>query len=364
MLHFVTKGLFVLLGAFIGIGSVHLTYQLKLLAFSGIVQGVTYVAGGLVGGLIFRALTPRLASAVHKALVKTEKDMERVPITDILFGTLGLMLGLVIAFLVTQPLSNLNIPFFGTSISVLLSIIIYIIIGVFTSRIAIKRKEDILLNLGRARIGGLDKHRNKDKSHRGKSLKILDTSAIIDGRIADIIRAGFIEGALVLPVFVLEELQHIADSPDSLRRERGRRGLDILAVIQKKLDVEVIISNEKYPDIAEVDSKLIKLAMDLDGKILTNDYNLNKVCEVQGVAVLNVNELANAVKPVVIPGEEMQVTVIKDGKEVNQGLAYLEDGTMIVVENGKRHIGKTIDVFVTSVLQTAAGKMIFVRPKI
>ena len=193
--------------------------------------------------------------------------------------------------------------------------------------------------------------------------KVLDTSVIIDGRIADICKTGFIEGKLVIPRFVLNELQHIADSSDDLKRVRGRRGLDILNIIQKELDIEVEITEKDFDDIPEVDSKLLKLAQVMNGKVVTNDYNLNKVAELQGVAVLNINELANAVKPVAIPGEEMVAQVVKEGKESNQGIAYLDDGTMIVVEGGKKHIGQTINVLVTSVLQTPAGRMIFGKPK-
>ena len=195
------------------------------------------------------------------------------------------------------------------------------------------------------------------------SPKILDTSVIIDGRILDICRTKFIEGPLVVPEFVLGELQRIADSSDSLKRTRGRRGLDIINEIQKEIDMEVIIHQEQFDHIKEVDSKLLELAKEIDGKVLTNDYNLNKVAEVQGITVLNINDLANAVKPVVLPGEEMSVQVIKDGKEANQGLAYLDDGTMIVVERGKKYIGNNIAVTVTSVLQTSAGRMIFAKPK-
>jgi uncharacterized protein YacL len=186
---------------------------------------------------------------------------------------------------------------------------------------------------------------------------------IIDGRIFDICQTGFIEGTLIIPNFVLEELRHIADSSDNLKRNRGRRGLDILNKIQKELSIEVQIYEKDFPDIAEVDSKLLKLAQILNGKVITNDYNLNKVAEFQGVSVLNINELANAVKPVVLPGEEMHIQVVKDGKEAGQGVAYLDDGTMIVVEGGRKHIGEFMDVVVTSVLQTAAGRMIFAKQK-
>ncbi len=196
------------------------------------------------------------------------------------------------------------------------------------------------------------------------SFKILDTSVIIDGRIADICQTGFLDGVIVIPQFVLEELQHIADSSDALKRNRGRRGLDILNRIQKELPIEVQIYEGDFEDIQEVDSKLVKLAKIMQGIVVTNDFNLNKVCDLQGVQVLNINDLANAVKPVVLPGEEMHVQVIKDGKEHNQGIAYLDDGTMIVVEEGKNYIGRYIDVLVTSVLQTSAGRMIFAKPKL
>jgi uncharacterized protein YacL len=191
--------------------------------------------------------------------------------------------------------------------------------------------------------------------------KILDTSVIIDGRIADVCETGFLDGALVIPQFVLKELQLVADSADSLKRNRGRRGLDILQKIQKMSGVEVIVSDLDFPEVREVDLKLIELARSLQGKIVTNDFNLNKVAQLRGVEVLNVNELANSLKPVVLPGEIMKVFILKEGKEYNQGVAYLDDGTMVVVDNARKMISKTIDIVVTSVLQTTAGKMIFGR---
>ena len=194
-----------------------------------------------------------------------------------------------------------------------------------------------------------------------KRYRILDTSVIIDGRIADVCETGFLDGTLVIPQFVLKELQLVADSADSLKRNRGRRGLDILQKIQKMSGVEVAISDIDFPDIREVDLKLIELARTLQGKIVTNDFNLNKVAQLRGVEVLNINELANALKPVVLPGEFMKVFILKEGKEYNQGVAYLDDGTMVVVDNARRMISKNIDIVVTSVLQTTAGKMIFGR---
>ena len=210
-----------------------------------------------------------------------------------------------------------------------------------------------LLNL--AALGGIF---GGEKQHK-KSYKILDTSVIIDGRIADIAETGFLDGIVVIPQFVLRELQLVADSGDSLKRNRGRRGLDILQRLQKVASLQIQIIEDDFPGIREVDLKLIELAKVYEGKIITNDFNLNKIAQLQGVAVLNINELANALKPIVLPGEAMKVFILKEGKEYNQGVAYLDDGTMVVVDNARKMIGKTIDVSVTSVLQTTAGKMIF-----
>jgi uncharacterized protein YacL len=200
-------------------------------------------------------------------------------------------------------------------------------------------------------------------AHATTSNKILDTSVIIDGRVADLCETGFLEGTFILPQFILNELQHIADSSDPLKRGRGRRGLDILGKIQKMVDVEVHIVEEDFPHIKEVDSKIVVLAKKLNAKVITNDLNLSKVAELQGVRVLNINELCNALKPVVLPGEQLRVFVLKEGKEAGQGVAYLDDGTMIVVDNAKRFIGSNVNVMVTSVLQTQAGRMIFTRLK-
>lgn len=198
---------------------------------------------------------------------------------------------------------------------------------------------------------------------KGGSTKILDTSAIIDGRVAEICKTGFVDGSLIVPRFILEELQRIADSPDPLKRAKGRRGFDILNTIQKYDEIDVRIVDKDFPKIRGVDSKLVALALSMDAKIITNDYNLNKVAQLQGVQVLNINELAYAVKPQVLPGETLDVQIIKEGKEPRQGIAYLEDGTMVVVEEAKRYVGQTIEVTVTSILQTTAGLMIFTVPK-
>jgi uncharacterized protein YacL len=200
----------------------------------------------------------------------------------------------------------------------------------------------------------------KEKSV-GRSFKVLDTSVIIDGRIADICDASFIEGTLVVPQFILKELQLVADSSDGIKRQRGRRGLDVLDHLQKSAQVSVVISETDFPDVKDVDSKLIEFAKYMDAKIVTNDFNLSKIAQLQGIPILNINELANALRPVVLPGETLRVYILKEGKEKDQGVAYLDDGTMVVVDNSRRMIGQTIDVTVTSVLQTTVGKMIFGR---
>jgi uncharacterized protein YacL len=219
--------------------------------------------------------------------------------------------------------------------------------------LAVGANKGDLLNL--AALGGVFGGERSGK----KSYKILDTSVIIDGRIADIAETGFLDGLIVIPQFVLRELQLVADSADSLKRNRGRRGLDILQRLQKTASVQIQIVEDDFPSVREVDMKLIELAKLYEGKIITNDFNLNKVAQLQGVAVLNINELANSLKPIVLPGEVMRVFILKEGKEYNQGVAYLDDGTMVVVDNARKMIGKTIDISVTSVLQTTAGKMIF-----
>ena len=319
---------------------------------------------GLFIGIVFYLISPWIFNKVRKFVKILDTEISKYPQTDILLGSVGLIVGLVIAYLIVGGLfgSIAGMPLIKT----ILSIIIYLLMGYIGIKITLKSRDD-LFNISKlSRLSSSivkDKSNKKDNSTKLIPPKILDTSVIIDGRIADICRTGFVEGKLIIPKFVLNELQHIADSSDDLKRVRGRRGLDILNIIQKELDIEVEITEKDFDDIPEVDSKLLKLAQIINGKVVTNDYNLNKVAQFQGVEVLNINELANAVKPVAIPGEEMIAQVVKEGKESNQGVAYLDDGTMIVVEGGKKHIGQTINVLVTSVLQTSAGRMIFGKPK-
>lgn len=317
--------------------------------------------GSAIGAIIFFLLSYWVARYIVGFLKWVEDGLVKVPVGDLVFGTVGLIVGLVVAYLLTIPLAEIKIRI----VSQVLPIFVTILLGYFGFQVGFRRREEFGNVLNRK-----DKQRNveeapKEEDTRAHSLpKILDTSVIIDGRIADICQTNFLEGPIVIPQFVLGELQHIADSSDGLKRNRGRRGLDILNRIQKELSVEVEIYEGDFEEIPEVDSKLIKLAKVIDGIVVTNDFNLNKVCDFQGVPVLNINDLANAVKPVVLPGEELVVQVIKDGKEQNQGIAYLDDGTMIVVEEGRNYIGKTIEVLITSVLQTSAGRMIFAKPKL
>ncbi|HEY8910814.1 MAG TPA: PIN/TRAM domain-containing protein [Desulfosporosinus sp.] len=299
-----------------------------------------------------------------------DSQLTRIPTHDLMSGAVGGIIGLIISTLFSS--SFVGITFFGPLLAVLLSIFL----GYLGLTIGMKRREDILGFFNffprfRDRGDKADKADKTDKQKEEKAdlpinplqYKILDTSVIIDGRIADIVKTGFIEGILLIPSFVLEELRHIADSSDLLKRNRGRRGLDILNQISKETVIKVHIHEQDFEDINEVDSKLVRLGQVLSSPLLTNDYNLNKVAELQGVKVLNINELANALKPIVLPGEEMLVQVMKEGKEPGQGVAYLDDGTMIVVDMGRRYMGQNVTVLVTSVLQTAAGRMIFAKPK-
>ena len=310
----------------------------------------------LLLGIIFYFVSPRIYDSVLKFIEYIEKSIQKLTAAELLYGGIGALISILITSLIGLPLNSIKI--LGPILFTLLNLIFAII---FAS-IFIEKKEDILtlfLNV---------KKNNSLKEKKAKGItrstpKVLDTSVIIDGRIFDICQTGFVEGPLVIPGFVLDELRHISDSADSLKRNRGRRGLDILSKIQKELDIETQIWEGDFPEIQEVDSKLLKLAQKLKGKVVTNDFNLNKVAGVQGVPVLNINELANAIKPVVLPGEEMKVIVVKDGKEATQGIGYLDDGTMIVVEDGRKYMGDQIIVIVTSVLQTAAGRMIFAKTK-
>ena len=301
--------------------------------------GLTAPAAGIVGIVL------------GIVIVFFEVRLKQVSLKRLIGAAVGSVLGILGAFLIALviawalPGAHGSVPFLQLFILLLMTYV-GLIVGA--------TKGD-MLNL--AALGGLF---GGEKVTR-QSFKILDTSVIIDGRIADIAETGFLDGTLVVPQFVLRELQLVADSADSMKRNRGRRGLDVLQRIQKMANLNVQLLEDDFPNIREVDLKLIELAKIYDCKVITNDFNLNKVAQLHGVDVLNINELANALKPIVLPGEVMRVFILKEGKEYNQGVAYLDDGTMVVVDNAKRLISKTIDISVTSVLQTQAGKMIFGR---
>lgn len=316
--------------------------------------------GLLLGAIILFLITYWATDYIVGFLRWTEDTLIKLPVGDLFFGSLGLIIGLVIAFLINIPLKDIQIQL----VSQVIPLFLTFFLGYYGFQVGFRRRDEFLnlLTVNRKERRKSEETETSDKIQ--PKAKILDTSVIIDGRIADICQTSFLEGTIVIPQFVLGELQHIADSSDVLKRNRGRRGLDVLNRIQKELPVNVEIYEGDFEEIQEVDSKLIKLAKVIDGIVVTNDFNLNKVCDFQGVHVLNINDLANAVKPVVLPGEELMVQVIKDGKEQNQGIAYLDDGTMIVVEEGRNYIGKTIEVLITSVLQTSAGRMIFAKPKL
>ncbi len=283
------------------------------------------------------------------ALILVEFLLKRVSVKDLVAFLAGLVLGLIMAVLLSMGLSYF--VFFKDERFAFLPIAIYLFCLYFGIALALNKKEEILgfkLPLGRGKSGFVP--------------KILDTSVIIDGRVAEVLAIGFLDGEIIVPRFVLHELQLIADSPDATKRNRGRRGLDILNQMQK-ISPNVKVYDDDFPDVNGVDQKLIKMGKKYNAKVVTNDFNLNKVAEVEKVKVLNLNDLSNAVKPIVLPGEMMKVKILKEGKEAQQGVAYLDDGTMIVVDGARNHINQTLDIVITSVIQTSAGRMIFSKKK-
>jgi uncharacterized protein YacL len=289
-----------------------------------------------------------IGAGIGAAIVLFEWKLRTVSLKRLIGSAIGSILGICGAYLFALVIRSSVPPGNTQSFLQILVMLLMAYVG-----LVVGANKGDLLNL--SALGGIFGGEKQGK----KSYKILDTSVIIDGRIADIAETGFLDGVIVTPQFVLRELQLVADSADSLKRNRGRRGLDILQRLQKVANLQIQIVEDDFPAIREVDLKLIELAKMYEGKIITNDFNLNKVAQLQGVEVLNINELANSLKPIVLPGEAMRVFILKEGKEYNQGVAYLDDGTMVVVDNARKMIGKTIDVSVTSVLQTTAGKMIF-----
>ncbi len=289
---------------------------------------------------------------VGGVIIWAEYALSRIPVSLTVGGAGGLIAGSVVAGIIVQTMGMMDET--SSAVAQMGGLVFLLALSYFGLVIGIRVGKEGWMELSPSPKAQMDSE---------TTLKLLDTSVIIDGRIADLCETGFIEGTLIVPQFILLELQHISDSSDGLKRARGRRGLDVLNAIQKMANIKVEITEEDFPNVKEVDSKLVELAKKIDAKIFTNDLNLNKVAGIQGVKILNINELCNALKPVVLPGETLRVFVLKEGKEAGQGVAYLDDGTMVVVDHAKRWIGKNVDVIVTSVLQTSAGRMIFTRLK-
>lgn len=308
--------------------------------------------------ILFFILGKYAYGALWRFVGFVESEMKDVPASDIFWGIFGLIIGIIIAFLVSLPIYRLNIDY----ISSFLSLIIYVVLGVLGIRIMLFKREEIAASIRNLFLQGSGAVKLKSVDKKQGVPKLLDTSVIIDGRIVDIIELGFIEGPIVVPNFVLRELQGIADSSNGMSRAKGRKGLDALKKLQEDSRYKIKILEKSYGDITEVDTMLLRLAKEVKGVVVTNDYNLNKVADVQGIRVLNINALANAMKPVFVAGEKINVFVVKPGSQDKQGLGYLDDGTMIVVENGIDYIGHNVDCKVTSMLQTSAGKMIFAKP--
>ncbi len=302
-----------------------------------------------VGDTDFGIFGSAIGFVVAASIILFEFTMRKVSVRGLSSAVFGLIFGLIMAKLVSDTLALIPLD---ETILYSLRVVLTLIFCYLGMIVAIRGRDEFSIIVPYVKFSRQDQR---------DELVILDTSVIIDGRILDICNVKFLEGKFVVPRFVLKELQQIADSGDSLKRARGRRGLDILGKLQKNPNIDVKIHNEDFPDIKEVDTKIVNLAKVLGAKVFTNDYNLNKIAEIQGVRVLNVNELANALRPVVLPGETLDIRLIKEGKEYNQGVGYLEDGTMVVVENGRRLIGQGMKVVVGSVLQTAAGRMIFAK---
>lgn len=359
-MHKILRAILTLIGASVGAALVAFTIRtltdLHVITAAGLpfwLSLLSYILFAAAGAVIFLFL---LSPTVCRLFDNLEEALRNRPVADIIAGVIGLVIGLIIAFLLGQLIAM--IPFRWLAIT--LSILVYVVLGYYGMTLAVNRREEFnpvaMIRRASTRDG---KSIAGDASGEELSMKLLDTSVIIDGRIFEICKAGFLEGRLIVPGFVLDELRAVSDSEDDLKRSRGRRGLDILARLQNELARPVEVIGRDYPDLADVDSKLLKMASEIGAKVITNDYNLNKVAKVQNISVLNINELSNAVKPIALPGEYMTVKIVKLGKEQGQGVAYLEDGTMIVVEGGSRFIDEAVQITVTSSLQTSAGRMIF-----
>ena len=350
--------LLVLLGVGVGLAAAQLGLALFRLSHQNAdipawVPVAAYTGMGILGGLILLLLSNRIIRRVSSLSIEMQREFDKMPVNQLLSAVIGLILGLIVAALLRQMLTFLGNGVAGAA----LTAILYLTLGALGYNIGKRRSREFMAMI--TRLSGA-REKSKTRKHGYASRKYVDTSAIIDGRILEIAKTGFIEGEFVVPQFVVDELQHVADSADDSKRERGRRGLDILREMQQSLK-QLVIDPADIPDIQDVDVKLMRQARDCGGTVITVDYNLQKAAAVSGVRSLNVNALAEALRPAVLQGMEMRIRVEKEGKEAGQGIAYLEDGTMIVVEGGKPLIGSEADVVVASVLQTSAGRMVFAK---
>lgn len=376
--------LITLLGAGVGVGTATLFGPFLRRLYPALMNTAyapvaLFGALGLLGALFFFLISNWIIQRTLRLIGAIERRWDKMPSQQIMLATIGLILGLAVAALVTQLILSAG----PSLITISASALVYVVMGTIGVQIGFRRYRDGRLLSRRLRKRMQSGSRDDGLLGAGAFFleeegdapeeeldcaplipkKFLDTSVIIDGRILDIVKTGFLEGELVIPQFVLVELRHIADSGDSLRRARGRRGLDVLGKLQKELKNAILVDETDFEDVAEVDVKLLRLCRDKGGVVVTNDYNLNKVASVTGIKVLNINDLANAVKPMLMAGEELTVQIVREGKEPGQGVAYLDDGTMIVVDNGRRCVGESVTVIVTTVLQTSAGRMIFTKLK-
>ena len=354
----IARAIITIFGIALGIGLVWLLLDKKNMLglaelFSLIpawVNTVLYTVFAVAFGILFYFLSPAIINAVVKLLHWIERKLNELTMGEIFVGVVGIIIALIIAVLLSLLVAKIRIPL----IVIPLDLIIFLVLIYLGWRIPTSRIREI-------NLPNIFRKGEAPKPMTGARPKVLDTSAIIDGRFFDICGTGIVDGSIVVPSFVLDELRHIADSADPLKRARGRRGLDAITKMQTDGSGNITVTETDYADLTEVDTKLLRLTTELGGVVVTNDYNLGKVAAVQGVPVFNVNDLANALRMNVVAGEEIEVTIVKEGKEAQQGVAYFDDGTMIVVEGGRSRVGETVAATVTSVLQTSAGKMVFAK---
>lgn len=349
MLNRIIKTSFSILGAVTGYSILRTIFINNNINISESIRISIFVIFSLFFCAVFYFVSAKIIEFLGGFIDKFESRIQNITLSELLICAIGLIIGLIVANLISIPILRIEI------LGVTFAVFINILLGFAGVALALRKKNDNFWDF-------FNHSKNPSKSTYLGQSKLLDTSTIIDGRILDIYSTGFVDGHIIIPSFVLEELRHIADSADGTRRARGRRGLDILNLLQKDNNYVVRIAELDYKDIQEVDEMLLKASLELKCKLVTTDYNLSKVARLRGIEVLNINDLANAVKPIALPGEEMNVQIIKDGKEAGQGVAFLDDGTMIVVEGGKKYVGETIQIIVTSVLQTSAGRLIFAKP--